>query len=73
VPAQDRPAVPLVLAAGEIVWVAGVRPTDHARLRGATRSRVRLSLLPSAPRESAPTERSGYASRGPSLPTHGPA
>ncbi|MBL6721300.1 MAG: tRNA lysidine(34) synthetase TilS [Planctomycetes bacterium] len=73
VPAQDRPTVPLVLAAGEVVWVAGVRPTDHARLRGATRSRVRLSLLPSAPRESAPTDRSGYASRGQSLPTHGPA
>lgn len=50
VPAVDRSSTPLVLLGDEVVWVAGVRPTDQARLREATRSRIRLTLLERVPR-----------------------
>ena len=64
VPAGDRPSIPLVLAGDDIVWVAGVRPTDRARLRAATQRRVRIALLPRAPlTDSHPAEgRSGLTS-----------
>jgi tRNA(Ile)-lysidine synthase len=44
---EQRSQIPLVLAGEEIVWVAGVRPSDRHRLRDATQRRLRLTLEPS--------------------------
>jgi tRNA(Ile)-lysidine synthase len=41
---EERGRVPLVLAGGEIAWVAGVRPAERRRLRGPSGVRLRLSL-----------------------------
>ncbi len=49
---EQRSQIPLVLAGEEIIWVAGVRPDDRHRLRGATQKRLRLTLEPSDPAES---------------------
>lgn len=44
VPRHDRARVPLVVAGEQIVWVAGVRPSETRRVRADTRERVRLAL-----------------------------
>ncbi len=44
VPRHDRCRVPLVVAGEEVVWVAGVRPSETHRIRADTRERVRLAL-----------------------------
>jgi len=44
VPRQDRDRVPVVLAGDEIVWVAGIRPSQSRRVRHDTQARLRLSL-----------------------------
>lgn len=44
VPRHDRVHVPLVCAAREVLWVAGVRPSDARRVGPATDRRLRLSL-----------------------------
>lgn len=49
---EQRSQIPLVLAGEEIIWVAGVRPSDRHRLRGATQKRLRLTLEPGGPAES---------------------
>lgn len=41
---EERGRVPLVLAGGEIAWVAGVRPAEGRRLRGPSGPRLRLTL-----------------------------
>jgi len=45
-PRRDRARVPLVFDARELVWIAGVRPSETRRVRATTVERVRLSLLP---------------------------
>ncbi|HAG06661.1 MAG TPA: tRNA(Ile)-lysidine synthetase, partial [Peptococcaceae bacterium] len=46
VPRGARDKLPLVVDAGsEIVWVAGVRPAETARVRDGTRQVLRLRLL----------------------------
>lgn len=44
VPRHDRVHVPLVCAEREVLWVAGVRPSDARRVGPATDRRLRLSL-----------------------------
>ncbi len=44
IPREERDRILLVEAAGEIVWVVGVRPSELARVGPATRERVRLAL-----------------------------
>lgn len=60
VPRHDRGHVPLVCAAREVLWVAGVRPSDARRVGPATDRRLRLSLehVESAPAGPAPARRS---------------
>ena len=43
VPRLQRPAVPVVEAAGEIVWVAGLATSERFKVTSATREAVRLS------------------------------
>jgi tRNA(Ile)-lysidine synthetase-like protein len=44
VPREERGSIPLVVSAGRIIWVAGLRPADPARVRPDTKSVVRLVL-----------------------------
>lgn len=44
VPAAERGAVPVVLFGDEIVWVAGLRPSEDRRVRPGTNLRLRLRL-----------------------------
>jgi tRNA(Ile)-lysidine synthase len=46
---EDRAGIPIVCAAGEIVWVAGVRPCERHKLRRSTRRRLHLELGSSDP------------------------
>lgn len=70
VPRASRLHVPLVVANGVIVWIAGLRPAEPARVDARTRRRLVLSLvhpaIQNAPRERSTTRRS--ASRAPVLP-----
>jgi tRNA(Ile)-lysidine synthase len=45
VPRGERRRVPLVCDATRIVWVAGLRPCDEARVQPQTGQRLRLTLL----------------------------
>jgi tRNA(Ile)-lysidine synthase len=49
IPRWDRSLVPIVEAAGEILWVAGVRRTATAPLTDRTRRVLQLALVPEAP------------------------
>jgi len=49
VPRRERARVPLVVADGEIVWVAGFRPSESARVTPRTTARLRLRLTGAAP------------------------
>ncbi len=44
IPREERDRIVLVEAGGEIVWVAGVRPSDLCRVRSTTSTRLLLSL-----------------------------
>jgi tRNA(Ile)-lysidine synthase len=43
VPRQERPRVPLVVAAGQIAWVVGFRVDDRFKVTDSTRRMLRLS------------------------------
>jgi tRNA(Ile)-lysidine synthase len=45
IPAEQREALPVVLAAGSILWVPGLPPAESARLSGPTRGALRLTWL----------------------------
>jgi tRNA(Ile)-lysidine synthase len=49
IPRWLRPHLPLVAAAGEIVWVAGVRITDPVKLLPASREVVEITVAPANP------------------------
>lgn len=61
VPRASRAAVPLVVAGGEIAWVAGIRPAARLRVTAHTTRRLVLSLvhagLERAPRATGPRTR----------------
>jgi len=46
IPRWLRPHLPLVAAAGEIVWVAGLRLTDPVKLLPASRERLEITVTP---------------------------
>jgi tRNA(Ile)-lysidine synthase len=45
VPRWERSRIPVVDAAGEVVWVAGLRRSAHAPVTGATRRVLELALV----------------------------
>jgi len=49
VPREERGRVPLVFAEGELIWVAGIRPSQHRRVSARTTVRLRLLLHRAAP------------------------
>jgi tRNA(Ile)-lysidine synthase len=44
IPREERAHVPLVLAGDELLWVAGLAPSERRRVRPSTRRRLRLAL-----------------------------
>jgi len=46
IPRWLRPHIPLVAAAGEIVWVAGLRLADPVKLLPDTREVLEITLAP---------------------------
>ncbi len=52
IPREERGRIPLVLHGDEIIWVAGLRPSEPWRLRPASRRHLRLELSASAARRS---------------------
>ncbi len=44
-----RPHIPLVISAGQIVWVAGLRPAEPVKLTDASRSLLTLEISPQTP------------------------
>jgi tRNA(Ile)-lysidine synthase len=44
IPREERARVPLVFAADELVWVAGIAPSERRRIRQGTRLRLHLAL-----------------------------
>jgi tRNA(Ile)-lysidine synthase len=44
VPREERGRIPLVFSGSQLVWVAGVRPAEIARVGPLTRERLRLEL-----------------------------
>lgn len=51
IPREERRAVPLVFADDELIWVAGIRPSEPRRVRPGQRRRLRLRMLGAAPEE----------------------
>ncbi len=49
IPHWLRPHLPLVAAAGEIVWVAGLRVADPMKLLPASRERLEITVTPTNP------------------------
>ena len=49
IPREERGRVPLVFADGELIWVAGIRPSQHRRVNPRTTVRLRLLLHRAAP------------------------
>lgn len=45
IPAEQREALPVVLAGSAILWVPGLPPADSARLHGPTKGALRLTWL----------------------------
>jgi tRNA(Ile)-lysidine synthase len=45
IPAEQREALPVVLAGSEILWVPGLPPAESARLAGPTKGALRLTWL----------------------------
>ena len=48
IPREERDRIPLVFSGSRIVWVAGVRPADAARVGPGTTERLRLALIGAA-------------------------
>lgn len=48
IPREERGRVPLVFADGELIWVAGLRPSERRRIRAGQARRLRLRLLGAA-------------------------
>ena len=44
-----RPHIPLVISAGQIVWVAGLRPAEPVKVTEASRTLLTLELRPTSP------------------------
>jgi len=49
VPREERHRVPLIFANGDLIWVAGIRPSQHRRVSPRTNERLRLILHRAAP------------------------
>jgi tRNA(Ile)-lysidine synthase len=49
IPRWLRPYIPLVVSAGRIVWVAGLRPAEPVKVTGASRSLLTLEISPQTP------------------------
>ena len=49
IPREERHRVPLVFAGGELIWVAGIRPSQRRRVSPRTSERLRLVLHRAAP------------------------
>jgi len=49
IPRWLRPHIPLVTSAGQIVWVAGLRPADPVKVTGASRTLLTLEISPHTP------------------------
>jgi tRNA(Ile)-lysidine synthase len=45
IPLEDRDSIPVIESGGNIVWVAGLRLDDRAKVTGETRKVVKLELL----------------------------
>jgi tRNA(Ile)-lysidine synthase len=45
VPAEERERVPIVESVGKIIWVAGKRLDDRAKVTDKTKKIVKLELL----------------------------
>ncbi|MEY4307406.1 MAG: hypothetical protein RJA95_774, partial [Verrucomicrobiota bacterium] len=45
IPVESRENLPVLLAAGEIVWVPGLPPAESVRLTGPTKGALRLTWL----------------------------
>ena len=56
IPRRERGRVPLLAAGDELVWVAGLRPSESARVSRETRARIRLRLAGAAPEIETPGE-----------------
>lgn len=54
VPREERPRVPLIFAGGELIWVAGIRPSQRCRITPRTTQRLRLLLHRSAAANESP-------------------
>ena len=49
IPRWLRPHIPLVVSAGQIVWVAGLRPADPVKVTEASRTLLTLEISPHTP------------------------
>jgi tRNA(Ile)-lysidine synthase len=49
IPRWLRPHIPLVVSAGRVVWVAGLRPADPVKVTGASRTLLTLEISPQTP------------------------
>ncbi len=49
IPRQWRDQIPVVEGGGQILWVAGVRVSGHARVTDSTRKALRLTAVPASP------------------------
>ncbi len=49
IPREERASIPIVCSGDEVLWVSGVEPAEHRRVRPQTRVRLRLSLHPGSP------------------------
>ena len=49
IPRRWRDLIPLVVGGNEVLWVAGVRPSAHARLTGSLGGVLRFTALPGDP------------------------
>lgn len=61
IPASQRGQIPLVFAGEELIWVAGLRPSETCRVTGGTTHRLRLRL----------TGIAAEAAQDPGLPSRG--
>jgi tRNA(Ile)-lysidine synthase len=56
VPRAERRRVPLVCAGNEVLWIAGLRPTERARVQPSTRLRLALEITDGARSSAAATD-----------------
>ena len=60
VPRAERSQVVLVLSGEKIVWVAGLRPCEHARITSSTGARLRLELCRDPDPRAVPLEQASW-------------